>query len=175
MISLNLSKDEYFLWLVSKVGANESYMSLCGQLYNIKFDWFVPNDDNRITDGLQLRQEYLEDFEDGIVTDMLYSDCSVLEVIIGICYRFSYDSMLDIDDCFWDIVNNLQLEKYTDNSYTRTSEKQVATRIDRFINRTYRPNGQGGLFPLSKPHEDQTKVEIWYQMSAYLMENNLLR
>ena len=175
MISLNLSKDEYFLWLVSKVGANESYMSLCGQLYNIKFDWFVPNDDNRITDGLQLRQEYLEDFEDGIVTDMLYSDCSVLEVIIGICYRFSYDSMLDIDDCFWDIVNNLQLEKYRGISYTRSSEKQVATRIDRFINRTYKSNGQGGLFPLSKPHEDQTKVEIWYQMSAYLMENNLLR
>jgi hypothetical protein len=83
--------------------------------------------------------------------------------------------MLDIDDCFWDIVNNLHLEKYTDNNYTRSSEKQVATRIDRFINRTYRPNGQGGLFPLIKPHEDQTKVEIWYQMSAYLMENNLLR
>lgn len=150
-------------------------MSLCGQLYNTKFDWFVPNDDNRITDGLQLRQEYLEDFEDGIVTDMLYSDCSVLEVIIGVCYRFSYDSLLDVDDCFWDIINNLQLERYTDLSYTRSSERQVATKVDRFINRTYKPNGQGGLFPLSKAHEDQTKIEIWYQMSAYLMENNLLR
>lgn len=175
MISLNLSKDEYFLWLVSKVGAKESYMSLCGQLYNTKFDWFVPNDDNRITDGLQLRQEYLEDFEDGIVTDMLYSDCSVLEVIIGICYRFSYDSMLDIDDCFWDIINNLGLESHTDNNYTKTSETNVSKKVERFINRTYAKTGDGGLFPLNNPKEDQTKIEIWYQMSAYLMENNLLR
>ena len=28
----------------------------------------------------------------------------------------------------------------------------------------------GGFFPLAFPKEDQTKVEIWYQMSGYLEE-----
>jgi hypothetical protein len=37
--------------------------------------------------------------------------------------------------------------------------------------REYFPSGKGGLFPLENPREDQTKVEIWYQMHAYVMEN----
>jgi hypothetical protein len=28
----------------------------------------------------------------------------------------------------------------------------------------------GGFFPLTHPNDDQRKVEIWYQMNAYLDE-----
>jgi hypothetical protein len=39
----------------------------------------------------------------------------------------------------------------------------------RVINRTYGPDGSGGLFPLHKPHIlDQRRVELWYQMQYYL-------
>jgi hypothetical protein len=30
--------------------------------------------------------------------------------------------------------------------------------------------GNGGLFPLNEPNEDQRDVEVWYQMMAYLQE-----
>jgi hypothetical protein len=36
--------------------------------------------------------------------------------------------------------------------------------------RTYDPDGVGGFFPLAWPKEDQTKIEIWYQMNAYAKE-----
>ena len=32
-------------------------------------------------------------------------------------------------------------------------------------------NGTGGLFPLKRPRVNQRRVEVWYQMSEYLMEN----
>ena len=177
MISLKLSKDEYFLWLLEMVGAEKSYSNLCGQLYKTKFDWFIPNDDNRMNDGFDLREEYLETSSLGINeldNDILYSDCSVLELIIGICRRISYESFMSIDDAFWELISNLELEKYTDNNYTKTSYNQIDRKVKTFIDRKYRPDGHGGLFPLKNPQEDQRNVELWYQMSAYLLENNLL-
>lgn len=173
MISLNLSKDEYFIWLLNKIGAEKSYMSLCGQLYKIKFTWFVPNDDNRIQDGFDLRDEYLDEFDAELETDMLFSDCSVLELIIGVCNRISYESNLSVDDAFWELITNLKLEKYADNYYNENAYRQINKKIKTFIDRTYSSNGEGGLFPLKFNNEDQRKVEIWYQMSAYLIENDL--
>jgi hypothetical protein len=41
----------------------------------------------------------------------------------------------------------------------------------RLNRRLYTTSGYGGLFPLEEPKEDQRKVEIWYQMMAYLGEN----
>jgi hypothetical protein len=32
-------------------------------------------------------------------------------------------------------------------------------------------NGTGGLFPLKMPKVNQRRVEIWYQMSAFIEEN----
>jgi hypothetical protein len=42
--------------------------------------------------------------------------------------------------------------------------------LDTCIWRTYQPDGQGGFFPLAWPEEDQTKVELWYQIAAYIDE-----
>jgi len=36
--------------------------------------------------------------------------------------------------------------------------------------RDYHADGRGGFFPLTNPDTDQTKVEIWYQMNAYVTE-----
>jgi hypothetical protein len=48
-------------------------------------------------------------------------------------------------------------------------EKEIDDILTRLIERTYKPNGEGGFFPLPQTDEDQTKVEIWYQMSAYIL------
>ena len=46
----------------------------------------------------------------------------------------------------------------------------VADAMAAIIWRTYDSNGYGGLFPLRNPREDQRKVELWYQLNAYLLE-----
>jgi hypothetical protein len=57
---------------------------------------------------------------------------------------------------------------------TQTKLEKVEIILEDLIWRTYRPNGQGGFFPLKNPQEDQTKIEIWYQLNEYVMEINPL-
>ena len=45
--------------------------------------------------------------------------------------------------------------------------------LDTLIWRTYEYDGIGGFFPLTNAEEDQTKVEIWYQMAAYINEHTV--
>jgi hypothetical protein len=49
--------------------------------------------------------------------------------------------------------------------------KNVNQILTNLVERTYQKNGKGGLFPLKQPAKDQRRVEIWYQMAAYLNEN----
>ena len=59
----------------------------------------------------------------------------------------------------------------TDLDWVEGVEEYVDNIIDTFLDRDYEANGDGGLFPLLAPQEDQTEVELWYQLSAYYMEN----
>lgn len=69
---------------------------------------------------------------------------------------------------FWKILENAGLEKYTDEQFDEWKVYQI---LDDIVDRRYNRNGFGGLFPLRKPKKDQRKVELWYQMCAYLVEN----
>jgi hypothetical protein len=46
----------------------------------------------------------------------------------------------------------------------------VNTILHDLIWRDYHPDGRGGFFPLQNPDVDQTKVEIWHQLNAYVSE-----
>jgi hypothetical protein len=52
----------------------------------------------------------------------------------------------------------------------RRKARKAEEILDAVIWRTYLPNGQGGFFPLIDFEEDQTQVELWYQMSAFIRE-----
>jgi hypothetical protein len=65
------------------------------------------------------------------------------------------------------LIRNLGL---IDTNDTNTDVKEVNAIIKRVVDRTYQHNGHGGLFPLRLATSDQRKVEIWYQLSAYLSE-----
>ena len=72
---------------------------------------------------------------------------------------------------FWHMIQNLGLEQKTD-AYMLAPHQQedIQDVVDRVIWRQYDPNGHGGLFPMTNPHEDQRKVELWYQVNSYLLE-----
>lgn len=69
---------------------------------------------------------------------------------------------------FWNMVVSLGLAAMDDS---RFSEDRAEFILDRFDSRDYQPNGAGGLFTLSHPTEDMRQIDIWYQLMAYLNEN----
>jgi len=140
-------------------------------MHHKAFDWFVPNDDNRAEDGRELRWEFLN--ENGLAGDDLWMDldCSFLEMLIGLSRRVAFESYGSPGEWFRRILENLEFIDYTDRGFNSISALDVDRTLERINNRTYDRNGHGGIFPLHHAAEDQRKVEIWYQMSAYLLSN----
>lgn len=176
MISLPL--DELYLqWLYGQVceinvkSRSRTYWSLFRLLYTKEFIWLVPNDDNRVEDGRDLRIEFLHDLGiDTVDRNWMELGCSFLEMLIGLSRRLEFESESSAQDWFWHLLNVLDLDIYADN--IQIPHEDVEDILNRVIFRTYRKDGQGGLFPLRHPHEDQTQVQIWAQLNAYLMEND---
>lgn len=163
--------ESYFLFLCSKVDHDEErdYYGLLKQLHRIEFseDTFEPisNDVNRIADGLSIRN----DFRKG----QIIGPCSFLEFLIGLAYRIEDVIGNDYVYSFWEMIENLGLLEFDDDSIDLSESEEVEEVVSTFLNRRYKRDGRGGLFPLRHPKEDQRKVEIWYQMQAYLIENYL--
>jgi protein involved in sex pheromone biosynthesis len=73
---------------------------------------------------------------------------------------------------FWEMIQNIELDSYTDSDYFNLDGPVMVDKIlTNVLERNYKHDGKGGLFPLKKAKGDQRNVEIWYQMSAYLLEN----
>lgn len=167
----------YFEWLYRQVGdtrvknPNRTYWGMLKQLFLKEFVWIIPKDDNRIQDGKDLRYEFVDQSGLGDVDQgWINQGCSVLEVVIAISRRLSFEIDGESRDAFWILLGNLGLLRYVDSRPLPADE--IEEILDRFIWRTYSPDGRGGMFPLQHPGEDQTKVELWYQLSAYVLEKD---
>lgn len=173
--------DRYFEWLYKEVGAvrnrnpRRSYWRLTRQLYTIPFLWNIANDDNRLEDGIELRDEFLGGIgELERIDNWMSLPCSVLEMLIALARRASFESYGTTGDWFWHFLQNLNCKGYTDAVYSTAIEREVSRVIDRMINREYGFDGAGGLFPLREPRQDQRRVELWYQLSAYILEGDYI-
>lgn len=166
--------EKYFNWLLSLIRRNSKndHIALFEHMYKYPFEWFVPNDDNRAEDGRLLREDFLEDTGEYADNEWLELDCSMLELVIGISNRAAFETDTTMSVWFWELLANLSLSEFVDQYYDITAEREVDKILNMLNKRNYDYNGLGGLFPLIDPGKDQRKVEIWYQMSAYLLENN---
>lgn len=121
-------------------------------------------------DGRELRYEFIE--EEGLThinEEWLDLGCSMLEMLIGLSRRLAFDTTGEARAWFWHLVHNIGLGHLTDAVHPYPT-REVQRILDTVIWRTYQPDGQGGLFPLKHAEQDQTKVEIWYQLAAYLLQ-----
>lgn len=164
----------YFTWLYTQVwdikrrDPAKTYWSLLRQLFKTEFVWIVPNDDNRVEDGRDLRHEFLA--ENGVTeVDPSWMDlgCSFFEMLIGLSRRLAFEAEGEPRGWFWHMLENSELADHTDKNY---DEGVVTDIVAGIIWRTYHYNGAGGLFPLDHPERDQRDVELWYQFNAYLLE-----
>lgn len=173
-------KDEYFAWLYSLVNDGEEhkdYWRLLNRLHKKEFVWFVLNDDNRVADGLALRDEFAEDYnlkkEDCL--QVLDGPCSVLEMLIALSLRCAKDIYDDENgsDIFWEMIGNLGFLKkeFQDGYFGPEQMIKTDNIIGKLVTRSYCKDGSGGgLFPLLYPKKDQRRVEIWYQTQSYFLE-----
>lgn len=170
--------DFYYEWLYSQVGnvRNRNHertrWALIKELYTTPFEWFVPNDDNRFEDGRELRHEFLSAVDISVTVDWMELECSILEMLIALSRRASFQSFGEPYDWFWHFIDNLGLGHLVDSRYTKASEQEVNNKLNILNKRLYSRTGEGGLFPLRRPGRDQRKVEIWYQLASYLLEGD---
>lgn len=175
-------QQDYFHWLCEMVHIEQeerSYWILAKDLHRKVFYPIIEHDENRALDGLELREQYMSDKSYVKYLDMP-DECSVLEMLIGLAQRMDFETSDPLEEnyqdktsyWFWEMIDNLGLIAFDDESYVDLEgQTYVDSIIDEFIERRYSPNGDGGLFPLRRSRNDQRNVEIWYQMSAYLTEN----
>lgn len=167
--------DQYLTWLYGQVAevrarkSSKTYWDLLRQLYSTLFVWEVPNDDNREADGKELRTEWIRETGVSVDPEWLSLGCSFLEMLIGLSKRLEFETDQDAAWWFWHLIDNVGLLGCHDRS--NFSPEMVENCTFTVIFRTYAPDGKGGLFPLRRPSRDQRKVELWYQLCEYLLQD----
>lgn len=172
-------EQDYFNWLCMLVeadGLSEPHDLLLADLYNIDFYSLIPHDESRATDGLALREEYYCEVNYPRYVS-IKRDCSVLEMLVALARRMDYetgnpDYPTDTTvEWFWKLLDNLGLFVFSDRRYRRLGGSDaVGEIVENLLERDYKSDGEGGLFPLKSCIDDQTQVEIWDQMHSYLLE-----
>lgn len=160
-------QEAYFTWLVSQIENEKDrweYNDLYRLMHATEFVWIVPNDDNRILDGLEIRSTW-----EALNGDVGGFPCSVLEVLLGLSRRLEFTVGGTSRGWAWQLVLNLGCERLYDPLGVHKAERALEI-FHNLVWRTYAPDGTGGFFPLQDPDEDQTQIEIWYQMAAYIGE-----
>jgi len=170
MMTITQLDIDYYNWLISQIAVEngKTYNELFSRMHETEFVWTVPNDDNRIGDALDLRHEFLTPIIHK-VKDGFSSPVSVLEILVALSRRVAWTAGGEAPYWAWTLIENLRLERSFD-PLTKGKRRRLDNILEGLVWRTYERDGTGGFFPLAEPHEDQTKVEIWYQMNAYVNE-----
>lgn len=171
-------EETYFNWLYAKVvrveGINtpsNNYYTLLQTLHSIEFVWLLSGDDNRAADGLELRGEFINQSHIYPAQPWMDAPCSVLEMFIALSRVAAFDTEPSAREWVWTFLQNLNLDELSDSSLGVV--ETTTEIIDRFIWRTYDPDGYGGMFPLNDPHHDQRKLELYSQFCEWLIENDI--
>lgn len=171
-------RENYLRWLEPQLrderdSPDKTYWDLLNLMFDTPYGWSVEKDDNRLADGLDLRVEFgRETTRAGFISlDKLdrLGPCSFLEVLIGLSRRLAFTAGGDPPGWSWQLIRNLELDRMWD-PLTRPKQRKAIEVMDVVISRTYSPDGTGGFFPLAWPEDDQTRIELWYQMNSFVEE-----
>lgn len=174
-----ISNIEYFDWMYNLVcdgtyNEGRSYQKLFKHLHKREFRYILEMDANRADDGVELRYRFAYDNDYDYESVRRYlgdRECSVLEMMMALAIRCEDDYMGDPDigdrtgKWFFDMINSLGLKDMYDRRFDADHVDDI---IDRFLDRKYKRNGEGGLFTTTDRSRDMRRAEIWYQMCWYL-------
>jgi hypothetical protein len=162
-------------WLYGQVAvvkhrkSSGTFWGLLRQLYKIEFTWVIPEDERRATDGCELRVRWAHETHSTPDHEWLNLGCSFLEMLIALAERAAFQTEEETQRWFWEFIDNLGFSNFHDKS--RFSHNFVTRRVGVVCERLYDHMGNGGLFPLRNPKKDQRRVELWYQLSEYIVQD----
>lgn len=161
-------EDDYFHWLTSQIELPadnpNTYNDLFARMHETEFLWSIAHDDDRVQDGLVLRDQFLN----GRRHKFKFGP-TVLEVLIALSRRVAFTAGGTPEIWAWQLIENLRLDRRAD-PFTKGRADRVDETLETLIWRTYQRDGKGGFFPLTQSIQDQTKIDIWSQMNAYVNE-----
>ncbi len=170
--------NNYYLWLLGIVdGAGyfiDDYNEMLWELFDTDFVWLIEMDSNRALDGLGLRYEYVNYYDGNPCPEFEWKEASVLEVLIALAHNWEHEITYDsrIGDrtaqWFWLMLKNLGLTEYPN---WRFEKEKVDEIVKIWIFREFQKDGKGSPFPVKSGKGDQKKVEIWYQLQQFVLEN----
>lgn len=171
-------ENEYFDWLCHLVCGNDrfrlrNYHKLLCVLYDREFVWVIGNDENRAEEGICLRSRFASDngYNSNRVYMQMLQPCSILEMMVALAIRCEENIMDNpqIGDrttqWFWGMVRSLGLLGMCGGEFDEELTDHI---LDVFLDRKYRPTGEGGLFIIKNCTSDLRDVEIWYQLCWHL-------
>ena len=171
----------YYDWLVTNhIAYWGTYSVLLKSLYDTPFRVMILMDENRVGDGLDMRDRFIYQYGLGQrERDILRQSrpCSVLEVMVGLAQRFDEEYMTQYNNedpiglLVKPMINSLGLQGYDDQHFDRYGFNQIMMNL---LNRTYSPDGLGSLFYIPGIAIDMRQIEIWRQMMMYYEGGNRL-
>lgn len=169
-------REDYLRWLEPQLGGEyntegKTYWGLIHLMFDTPFFFVesIPLDENRLQDGLELRVYFANENRLTPRTMQRLGPGSFLEVLIGLSRRLAFAAGGDAPGWAWELLSNLELNRLTD-PLTPARQRKAQEIMHVAMAREYLPDGTGGFFPLAWPDGDQTQVEIWYQMNAFVEE-----
>ena len=169
--------DQYYNWLLNRIENPERpivrrYQELLSALYSKRYEYRIARDSNRAMDGVELRYEFGELFGYSRyeIDNWLCGQCSVLELMIALSARCENEisGTTDSHVWFWTMIESLRLDGMDDRHFEPNYVDQA---LDDFMSGNYCRDGEGSLFTLRNTHQDMRRLELWYQMCAFLNEN----
>ncbi|MFL5661346.1 MAG: hypothetical protein ACJ8BW_08330 [Ktedonobacteraceae bacterium] len=167
-------REDYLYWLEMQLSGEygepgKTYSGLATLMFDIPFEYSHPMDGNRIGDGLDLRVEFARENRFSPKSMEKFGPGSFLEVLIGLSRQMAFIAGGNAIGWAWELLHNLELHRLSD-PLTPSKQRKAEEIIYAAMQRTYLPDGTGGFFPLTRPDGDQTQIELWYQMNAYIEE-----
>lgn len=177
---MNIDEHKMYLnWLKERIIDEDhtNYGKLLDRLYEWSYEAFLPMDENREADGIDLRYRY--GYECNIPNPEIASyidvmPCTMLEMMVALALRCEREIMSSQEHgdrsalLFWEMISNMGLITMHDLNY---DVRYVDDVVDRFLSGDIEPDGTGGLFIINNMRgTNLSSVELWAQANWYLEE-----
>ena len=162
----------YFEFLVDMIDGRD-YICLLKELNKVHFYPLNHLDKNRV---YEVRDELRGMVPSAPKTDYI----TIFELLVWLAHLYEdrakkYGEPDHTATWFWCFIVNCNLNNY-DDLYFKENKEEALLKIhewcSKFNNRTYGRDGTGSPFPLKNTNRDVRKMELFYQLNAYFIENN---
>ena len=160
-------KERYFRWLLKFIGngfcRKNSYFELLKYLFNVEYYWYIPMDENRAVDGVDLRHRFVTECDEDLEASytLLSGPANVLEVLVALSIKMEYIVRGSIElsksgQWFWGMIKSLGIFDCYDGCFDEEEAEY-------FLGEWFDPASGISIFP-------DKSGELWSQAMEFLSD-----